>query len=108
MIFDHVFEIQRAVRVEDGQGGQKENWLAVQTGVSGSLRPASARERLSAAQQQTEVTHVVYFPYGTDVRHGDRVRMTDQAGPTIVITAVRNPGYRNHHLECDGYEIQTG
>lgn len=103
-LFSHTFNVFRAGRVSDGQGGWTEGFVPVGT-VRGRLRPATARERLVAQQLQAELSHVFYAGAAADVRRGDRV---EGAGKAVLVVAVRDPSHAGHHIEADCQEVQTG
>jgi len=96
--------IQRKGRVQDGQGGWREDWTGIGS-ERGKLRPASAREREIAGQQQAVVSHVSYLRKGANVKLGDRL-LLDDVGYEVI--AVREPGLAGKHLEIDLNEVQRG
>lgn len=103
-LLDKTLILQRKTRTDDGQGGWNEDWQDVGT-IRGRLRPASASERTAAAQEQAIISHVLYCDASEDVRRGDRAVL----GNLIVeITAIREPSYAGHHLECEGVAVQSG
>jgi SPP1 family predicted phage head-tail adaptor len=103
-LFDKTLILQRKTRIDDGQGGWIEDWQTVGT-IRGRFRPASASERTAAAQEQAVISHVLYCAADEDVCRGDRVVL----GNLIVeVTAVREPSYAGHHLECEGVAVQSG
>lgn len=103
-LFNKTLTLQRQITVEDGQGGIYMEWRDIGT-IRGRLRPASAQERTAAAQERAVISHVLYCGASEDVRRGDRVASGDLV---VEITAVREPGYAGHHLECEGVAVQSG
>jgi len=103
-LFNKTLTLQRKVTVDDGQGGTYLDWQTVAT-IRGRLRPASAQERTVAAKEQAVISHVLYCGTTDDVRRGDRVV---SGRLTVEITAVREPSYAGHHLECEGMAVQNG
>lgn len=101
-LFNNGFTITRMDRVSDGQGGWGQVPVTVGT-VNGRMRPASASEREVAAQEQRQISHVLYVIAGTDIARGDLVT---GAGLTVLVQGVREPSLAEHHLEVDCLEIQ--
>lgn len=103
-LFNKIFTLQRKVKISDGQGGWTEDWQNIGT-IRGRLRPASARERTVAAQEQARISHVLYCSATEDIHRGDRVVIGDLV---VEIVVVKEPGYIGHHLECEGVVVQHG
>lgn len=102
-LLNQVSTIQRKARISDGQGGWTEAYADHAT-ARGRIRPASASERTAGAQRQALITHVAYYPLGTDARRDDRLVF---GGLVVTARAVRQPSAR-HHLEIDAEEVQAG
>jgi len=101
-LFNHEFGVVRMSRVSDGQGGWSQAPETVGT-VEGRLRPATSREREVAAQQQREISHVLYVLAGADIERGDWVT---GGGLTVLVQGVREPSQADHHWEIDCQELQ--
>lgn len=97
------FTPSRLSRAQDGQGGWTRTWSEA-TAFDGRLRPASVEERTLAAQQQAQISHVLYAAGDEDIRRGDRVV---GEGRTLEVVAVREPSHAGHHLEIECREIQV-
>lgn len=101
-LFNHEFTHQRQETTIDPEGIPVTGWVALGT-IRGRLRPATVQEAFIAAAMTATITHVFYCGPETDIRRGDRVVL----GNTVVeITAVKDPSYAGHHLECEGKVIQ--
>jgi len=101
-LFNHEFAVTRMARVSDGQGGWSQVPETVGS-VEGRLRPATSREREVAAQQQREISHVLYTLAGEDVVRGDLVT---GGGLTVLVQGVREPSQADRHWEIDCQELQ--
>lgn len=93
----HTVVVYRPTRTADGQGGYRET-LAVLNTTLGRLRPLGGAERISAAQQQAQVSHVLYTEGDEDIERGDVVLID---GRRLAVLDVREPSYMAHHLEID-------
>lgn len=100
-LFNNEFAITRLARVSDGQGGWTQVPATVAT-VVGRVRPASATERAVAAQEQRQISHVLYL-LPADIARGDLVT---GAGLTALVQGVREPSRAGRHLEVDCLETQ--
>jgi SPP1 family predicted phage head-tail adaptor len=103
-LFNDWFAISRRERVSDGQGGWPVGWASVGL-VRGRIRPATAAEIESAAQQQRQITHVLYVLPVAGVARGDRVASSDLT-LTVDVQGVRDPSHAGHHWEVDCVEVQ--
>lgn len=101
-LLNNTFAVSRIWRTSDGMGGWDEAWIAIGF-VAGRLRPASSAERESAAQQQRDLSHVLYVRDTADIERGDRVTGDEV---TVEVLGVREPSRSDHHLEIDCREIQ--
>ncbi|HUW11702.1 MAG TPA: phage head closure protein [Anaerolineae bacterium] len=101
-LFNHTFTVTRKTRASDGQGGWTQTYGSVGS-VSGRMRPASATEKVAAAQRQAEISHVLYTAADENIVRGDRVA---GEGRTWDVTAIREPSHAGHHLEIEAVEIQ--
>jgi len=102
-LLNNEFTVTRMGRTSDGQGGWGEGPVLLGT-VQGRMRPASAREREVAAQEQREISHVLYVVAGEDIARGDLV---SGGGIVVEVQGIREPSLAGHHLEIDCQEIQT-
>lgn len=96
------YTIARRARISDGQGGWIISYTELAT-VRGRLRPASGTEREVAAQEQRQISHVLYVVAGTDIARGDQV---EGDGVLVDVVGVREPSRADHHLEVDCLERQ--
>ena len=99
---NHMFAVYRTERTSDGQGG----WLQAlgePWEVLGRMRPASSAERTVAAQEQRQITHVLYTEADSGILRGDVVV---GAGIEVTVQGVREPSRAGHHLEIDCVEVQ--
>ncbi len=101
-LLNHTFTLYRPEREPDGQGGWRQALVEVGE-LCGRLRPASGAERTVAAQEQRQISHVLYVEGGADVRRGDVVV---GAGVEVLVQGVREPSRAGHHLEIDCLEVQ--
>jgi SPP1 family predicted phage head-tail adaptor len=102
-LLNNEFSVARMARTSDGQGGWIEAPEVLGT-VRGRMRPATGREREVAAQEQREISHVLYVLAGEDIARGDLVT---GGGVTVEVQGIREPSLAGHHLEIDCQEIQT-
>lgn len=103
-LYNNTFTHQRLTTVYDSYGTPIEaTWETVGT-IRGRLRPTTVAEvELLGGVVGITITHVFYCGPETDIRRGDRIVL----GDTVVeITAVKDPSYAGHHLECEGKAIQ--
>ncbi len=101
-LLNNWFTISRIERTPDGQGGWSVTYIPI--GVArGRIRPASSGEIELAAQQQRQITHVLYLLPATDIERGDMVTC---GGLLVDVQGVRIPSYAFHHLEVDCVERQ--
>jgi SPP1 family predicted phage head-tail adaptor len=91
-------EVWREVTADDGGGGQSNTRQQVGTARARASQP-SARERQAADQSGAELTHIVYFAPGEDVRRRDELRRAD--GQALTVTAVYEPSEPGTYLRAD-------
>jgi len=103
-LMNKTLTVKRLVEHSDGQGGWIKSYEVVGQ-IKGRISRASIAERTIAAQQQVEISHVVYCMGGEDIRRGDLV--TD-GRVAIEIIGVNNPSMIDHHYECPGVEVKNG
>jgi len=101
-LFNVSFTITTKTRASDGRGGWLVTWASAGT-VQGRMRPATATERLMAAQRQAEISHVLYVAADETLHRGDRVTDGER---TWDIIAIREPSLADHHLEIECLETQ--
>jgi SPP1 family predicted phage head-tail adaptor len=99
---NHIFSAYRPERISDGQGGWNET-LGEPWEVRGRMRPASGAERTVAAQEQRQISHVLYTEADSGIQRGDVIT---GAGIEVTVQGVREPSLAGHHLEIDCLEIQ--
>lgn len=93
----------RLTTVDDGGGGQSETWTLVATPRVRISQPW-ARDRMSADQQGSLLTHVLYTEPGTDVRRDDQFR---RAGVRFDVLAVFEPSASDVYTRADCTSQQT-
>ena len=98
-LLDRAVQITRPLRVPDGQGGAKEEPFVI-PGCQGRVRSLTTRE----ARFETNTTHVIYLPAGTDIRAGD-IAMIDNVEYKAI--GVRYVSVTWHHIEVDAKSTQT-
>lgn len=103
-LYISTFSRTRKSRTSNGQGGWTESYGSAAS-IEGRMRPATATERLMAAQRQAEISHVFYCAADEDVVRGDH--LTGE-GRTYEVIAVREPSHSGHHLEVECRETQKG
>ena len=101
-LLNNEFTISRRTRVSDGQGGWPIAYVEIGT-VRGRIRPASSNERVVAASEEQQISHVLYVLAGADVERGDLVECGDLA---VDVLGVREPSLAGEHLEIDCMERQ--
>ena len=101
-LLNNTFTISRRLRVSDGQGGWPIAYSELGT-VQGRIRPASSNERVVAASEEQQISHVLYVLAGSDVARGDLVECGDLA---VDVLGVREPSLAGEHLEVDCLERQ--
>lgn len=102
-LLNHTFTIMRRERTSDGQGGWTITYVEIGS-AEGRIRPASSGEREVAAQEQRQISHVLYVAAGgTDIARGDLV-IGGQL--TVDVQGIREPSQAGHHLEIDCLETQ--
>ena len=101
-LLNNTFTISRRVRTDDGQGGWEISYLELGT-VEGRIRPASSTERVVAAGEEQQISHVLYVVHGEDIERGDQVVCGDLA---VEVLGIREPSLAGEHLEIDCLERQ--
>ena len=102
-LLNNTFAIQRVSRSGDGHGNFPKSQTVLGS-VQGRIRPASASEKVAAAQYHQAITHVLYVAAETNIGRGDQVT----CGNLVVeVLGVREPSKAGHHLEVDCLEVQN-
>lgn len=101
-LFNTTFTVSVKARTSDGRGGWAVSWKEAGS-VVGRMRPASAAERLMAAQRQATLSHVLYVSAEEAIQRGNRVSDGERAWEVV---AVREPSLAGHHLEIECQETQ--
>lgn len=101
-LFNSTFTISIKTRASDGRGGWVVSWEEAGS-VEGRMRPASATERLMAAQRQATLSHVLYVDADETIQRGNRISDGER---TWDVVAIREPSLAGHHLEIECQEIQ--
>lgn len=101
-LLNNVFTVSRRVRVSDGQGGWPIAYLEMGT-VQGRIRPTSSSERVVAASEEQQISHVLYVLHGADIARGDLVECGELA---VDVLGIREPSLAGEHLEIDCLERQ--
>jgi len=101
-LLNNWFSVARRTRLSDAQGGFTLAYVPISV-VRGRIRPASSGEIERAAEEQRQITHVLYVAHGTDIARGDRVQCDDLI---VDVLGVREPSKASHHLEIDCQEVQ--
>ena len=92
-------ECWRKGQVSDGMGGWQTGWAQVGASpVRCRLSQPSATERVVAAQNGADLTHVVYLLTTADVRRGDELR---QPGRIFEVLATYEPSEPGTYLRAD-------
>jgi len=109
-LLNNTFTVSRRARVSDGQGGWPIAYVEIGT-VQGRIRPASSNERVVAASEEQQISHVLYVLHGADVERGDLVECGgaspgSSASLAVDVLGVREPSLANEHLEIDCIERQ--
>ena len=108
------FYAVRQERTSDGQGGWSIGFVALPN-IQGRLRPANAREREIAAQEQRVITHIFYCQTTADLGRGDYLSPAEiiidgadlRAADIIVqVEGIREPSTAGEHFEIDCIEYQ--
>lgn len=95
-LFNRTTTITRPSLVDTGHGGSTREYESVAVGVRCALRVATQQELMSAAQVESKFDHVLYVPFGTNVRRGDHFTMS---AIDYRVIEVEDAAYRGHHLE---------
>lgn len=95
--------VWRNTPVSDGQGGWTDTRSQVAT-LPVRVSPASASERLAAAQESARVTHNGYYEPGADVQRGDEWRIGSESYEVIATL----PPSIAHHGKAQLEQIQPG
>lgn len=89
----HRVTIQRYTETLDGGGGRVKQWADYKT-VWAKVQPLSAREYLTAHQNNMEITHLVIVRF-TDIMHNDRLRYNNRI---LTINAITDEEERHKWL----------
>ncbi len=90
-------EVWREGRIPDGMGGSITGF-ALLTTVRARFSQPSATERVIAAQNGADLSHVVYLLPSADVRRGDQLRST---GQIFTVLATYEPSVPGTYLRAD-------
>lgn len=96
-------EVWREGRVSDGMGG----WItgfALLAAVRARFSQPSAAERVIAAQNGADLSHVVYLLSSADVRRGDQLRSN---GQVFEVLATFEPSVPGTYLRANCKARQT-
>jgi hypothetical protein len=104
-LLNTTLEVWRAVLVPDVGGGQTETRVLQSTQRARVSQPSSA-QRAVGDQNGADITDVVYFEPGADVRRGDELRRpspSTPAGPVerLDVWAVFEPSAPGTYLRAD-------
>lgn len=102
-MYNRTFTVSRKTRTSDGKGGWRTAYAEIGA-VDGRIRPATSAERTLAAQEQRQISHVLYVDADEDIERGDQVEADD--GLLVDVQGVREPSRAGHHLEVDCMETQ--
>lgn len=91
------FDVLRAVRTPDGQGGSTQSLTTVRT-IRGRLRPLDIKESLTEARLAVHFTHVLYVEAGDEPAPGESVRITGQAARQWRVVEGAEPSYAGQHV----------
>jgi SPP1 family predicted phage head-tail adaptor len=97
-------EVWRDTRTSDGMGGWVSGWAKVGT-VRARFSQPSAAERVQAAQNGADRSHVVYLPPASDVRRDDQLR---QGSRVFEVLATFEPSEPGTYLRADCNLRQPG
>lgn len=103
-LLNNDFTVSRPSRAPNGQGGFVVTYVAVGA-VRGRMRPASSAERTVAAQEQRQISHVLYVKASETILRSDRVTGDEL---TVEVKAVREPSRADEHLEIECLAMQKG
>lgn len=90
-------EVWREGRVPDGMGGSPTGFAKLGD-VRCRLSQPSATERVVAAQNGADLSHIVYLPTTADVQRGDELR---QPGRAFKVLATYEPSEPGTYLRAD-------
>lgn len=96
-------DVWRQTESPDGMGGQT-TALAKVGSVRARFSQPSATERVVAAQNNAELSHVVYLLPTADVHRGDELR---KAGRVFLVLATYEPSEPDTYLRADCKERQA-
>ena len=96
-------EVWREGRVSDGMGGWIKGFALLAT-VRARFSQPSAAERVIAAQNGADASHVVYLLPSADVRRGDELRSD---GRIFDVLATYEPSVSGTYLRADCRARQT-
>jgi head-tail adaptor len=90
-------EVWRQLRSDDGMGGWNLDWASVGVARARFSQP-SAAERVIAAQNGADLSHVVHLADTADVRRGDELR---RGTKIFEVIAVYEPSMPGTYLRAD-------
>lgn len=98
-------EVWRAELTSDAGGGQSETRVLQSTQRARFSQPSSA-QRVVGDQNGADITHIVYFAAGADVRRGDELRRPHPSGierlvQKLDVWAVVEPSAPGTYLRAD-------
>lgn len=102
-LFGPGFELWRASRAADGQGGHATTFAKV-ADLLGRLTPLSASSQIRAGQNGGVINHRFSCPGATDIRPGDEIRYD---GRIFIIDAAPKTSTQRRR-ECPCEERQQG
>jgi len=97
-------EVWRQSRTSDGMGGWVVEWARVAT-VRARFSQPSATERVVAAQNGADLSHVVYLLSTAGVQRGDELR---RGTDVFTVAATYEPSEPNTYLRADCKLRQSG
>jgi head-tail adaptor len=96
-------EVWRQLRSDDGMGGWNLDWASIGA-VRARFSQPSAAERVIAAQNGADLSHVVYLAGSADVRRGDELR---RGSEVFEVRATYQPSMPGTYLRADCMLRQT-
>jgi len=94
----HLIDILNLVSVDDGQGGQAEEWLAADTQWA-SIRDATGDEIFAAGQGQNVITTIVRMRHSSELTHASKIRHGAREFEVVAINDIDERG-RWHEVKC--------
>lgn len=98
-LLNTTLDVYRPSFTPDGRGGQTETIASVGT-IRAQVNQPTAEERMVAAQNGANLTHVVHTTFGADVERGDEL---DEGGARRlrVLAVITNSRHTYARLECE-------